>query len=678
MAKRGGEYRYNDDELAGIIQNQLGDCEGGYNDELDGNRERALDYYYGRDSINPPAAGGSSVHSMDVSDMVNSNLAMLAQMFGTDQAVMFEANGQDDEEQAEAESQAVNNVIMEQNNGYITLMMTGAKDALLQKNGWCMIEVHDHITTETRDLAGISEDGMAIYLNDSTAVDVREQVSDTKVKHTFTKRKFNIRPLQPEHVMWWRNWHDMNLQDIPFIAVLAHKSRSELIAAGYDRKTIEELPNTSTDTKYADHARNQNNNPNWYAWTPDQERITIYECWMLIDMDEDGISERWKITIAGNDLHPHKILDKEQVDYVPLATGTPFIQPHRINGESVFDRLKSVQDSKTSTLRMWHDNHFAAVHNRVAVVETAVNLNDALDGRPGGVVRVTSPDAVFPFPFTDVGPSCQMLMEYQDKVRTERGGASLEMQTSQGQVIGETYSGIERQYTAKELLVQMIAKNLAETLIKYTFLIMHQCLRRYSLEPIMFKHAGQWVETDPRTWQPRHALNVKVGLTPGQRNAANAALGQLIQMQAQAAQPGSPFNGTLVDHNSLHKTITTWLEGNAIDNPEAYLVDPNSEQAAKAAQQNQQAQQMAMQREQAEIARQDALDRYKIDEELKFKYFNTVVDAEVEEAKIVGHATTELQKLGIQGDQQDEQADRQSIENTRDRASDESITDRVN
>ena len=66
----------------------------------------------------------------------------------------------------------------------------------------------------------------------------------------------------------------------------------------------------------------------------------------------------------------------------------------------------------------------------------------------------------------DLGPSSIALLNYMDSVRSERGGASLDLQAAQLQVAGETAHGIERQFTSKEALARLITRTLAETMLR--------------------------------------------------------------------------------------------------------------------------------------------------------------------------------------------------------------------
>jgi hypothetical protein len=88
-----------------------------------------------------------------------------------------------------------------------------------------------------------------------------------------------------------------------------------------------------------------------------------------------------------------------------------------------------------------------------------------------------------------------------------------------------------------------------------------------------------------------------------------------------------------------------WLRINDISNPERYFLDPRSpdsqkafamraQSKAKAAESQQALMQQAVGLEQLRVA----LDKYKSDAQLQFQYYDAVLSAQVEEAKITASA----------------------------------------
>jgi len=319
-------------------------------------------------------------------------------------------------------------------------------------------------------------------------------------------------------------------------------------------------------------------------------------------------------------------------------------------GMSLFDKIKMTQDIKTAVTRQWLDNANANNNRRMVALEGAVNMDDLLNSKPGGRIRVTQLDAVRPIEISDIGPSCQMLLQYQDSVRSEMGGAALDLASAEAQMVGSQVGsqGLDRAYSVKEQLAAMMTRNFSETLIRSTYLLVHQCLREWYELPIMAKVGDKWQEISPQQWQPRTRINVKIGLSAGERQRKTMALGQVLQHQIQIMQMGQ--SGVLADLSGVHNALMDWCKSAELENPEQYFIDPASEaaqqaaQAASKSQQEQAAKQEAMVQETLDIERGKVVaSKQKTEQDTAWKYFDTYMDAIVEEMKLTGQASRDFE-----------------------------------
>lgn len=649
--------QYDKGELKSILEKAVTHAQGWERDEVDANRMEALKYYLGKPR-GDELPGRSQVQSMDVADMVNADLAQLTPMLSTDIFAAFEANGAEDEEQVESETRAVNKVIMEDEQGYVKFHIA-IKDALLMRNGVIKVFYEEEVDVERFDYeldAGEMDQFIAFKEAELQPNQSVEEVSRDdgmlSLKVTTRKRSPRVCNVDPRNVLYTRNWDKQEIEDIPFFGERHFYTRSELVEMGFSKDEVDELP---SDPPLYYPLRRDTTNDN-YGFAPTADEIEVYECYIKVDQDGDGVAEQYRAYWCNNDM----LGDLEPVPWIPYATGTAMLYPHEWMGESMFDRLKDVQDAKTSTVRQWLDNLANSNNARTAVDDTAVDPNHMLNTRPAGVIPVTGnpADHIMPLPIVDVGPSAQSLLDYYDKIRTERGGAALDMASAEAQIIGDTAHGVERQYSSKELTVQMYGKALAETLIRQVYVLMHRTLRVYMNEPISLKYAGQWTQVNPNDWQERTHLNVVVGQTAGQRNSAQQGLMMFIQMGMQLGQMAP---GQIVDLGGMYKALQDWLKLVGVDNPDQYLIDPASPQAQQAAQQQQQTQQQQQQMQMQLYQMEKQLEKYQHDTELQFKYFDSILDADVKEGEVLVDAQIEAAKLASQD--VNAEADRQSAPN---------------
>ena len=67
-----------------------------------------------------------------------------------------------------------------------------------------------------------------------------------------------------------------------------------------------------------------------------------------------------------------------------------------------------------------------------------MNMKDVTQGRINGVVRMKRADAIIPLPALDIGPQSIQGLTYLDTVRSQRGGASLDMNNADRQVMASS------------------------------------------------------------------------------------------------------------------------------------------------------------------------------------------------------------------------------------------------
>jgi hypothetical protein len=519
--------------------------------------------------------------------------------------VEFEPLGPDDEDQASTESDAINYVVMELNNGYYELQQA-IRDALLLRNGLIKVYVDERTDTTTDSYEGLTDLELQQVRqpeDPNLEIDIlkheerEDGLHDIRARVTKTTRDLKVQAVDITHFGWYLNHDSIYLDDCPFCFERSYPSRSDLIEMGYPKNKVQDLNSTTIDTNVDATARNQDDmESGHHASERSQERIEFYECYMRVDRDGDGIAELLKICIGDR-----TVLEVEPAEFIPYASGTPFIQPHRFNGLGLFDKLRNIQDSKTHVLRQMLDNQNHANNARVIVQTGQVDMDDVTNSRPGGVIRVRGPGAVEPFPFTDIGGSCQATLDYLDKVRSERGGASLDLQSAELQLAGETAHGVERQMSSKEQLAGMMTRTLAETLVRSTFLLVHKAMRLYFPDVINIRARGQFAEVDPAQWPERDRVNVRAGLSTAERARKKQTLESIMASNAAKKQLGE-----YVSPVSSHNLELDWGRASGLDNPERYFTDPASEEAQQA-QQAQAAQAQQAQEQQQQLVQLQAM-----------------------------------------------------------------------
>ena len=658
------------DQVVNIVKDEIRRSRGSEHDQLSANRERAFDYYYNRDR-GDEVAGSSTVQSSDVSDMVEAVNANISPILTEETLVSFEAIGEEDENNAQTETDFVSYMINGQSDGYVEIQ-SAVKDALLLKNGWLKVFVDEEQSEETDQMSGVSEFQIQARLEESdneTTVEILSIEDDDEsgqfnatIKTTIHKRELRVESIDPGNLLYSPEHRSPLLPGIRFIAERKLLTRSELIGMDYPRSLVDALPAMTTDTKIDVSARDDQPDDSSDLATLDaaNEEIETYDCHILMDQEESGSTKLRRIHYAENEI----LLD-EVAPWVPYCTGSPFLMPHRLSGLSIFDKLESIQDSKTDSLRQWHSNMRRVNNARLIYNPMSTQEDDVNTSRAGAGIRSKDPAGVGQVQTNDMGASIVAGLQYMDKQREERSGASLDLQGSQLQLAGQVGNqGAAQQIDLKEKLAGQMSRTLANTLIKQLYLLTHKTLREFMPGALTAKLNGKWVETDPSEWAERKKVNVLTGMTSGEKQQRIGALNAVIQQQYQLIGAGK--DGEITDDSKLYNAYLDWTRAAKLDNPEQYFIDPSSPEAQQAKQQKQQQQQQAQQAatqqqqqmmekqsqmQQEMFALQAQLDKYKHDSELVFKYADSALDAEVEEAKLVGSATLQLQQAQDQFDQ---------------------------
>ena len=654
---------HDESQLVAWIQDEISQAEGFDGDELKSLRRDALDRYYGRARGNE-VLGRSDAQDNSIADMLEAIVSQILPSFSIDSVCEFEPISDEDVEAAQLESDVVNDVIIEQNRGYVFLQES-LRDALLLRNGWTKVFLDERTDVQSERFRGIEEIAIVALLEQGdqdpelelepiNLVENDDGTIDVTIKATRNNSTFKCVSVDPTLMLWQRDHDSIFLKDVRFLAERWFPSQTELLQRGFDKTKVMDARTFTLDSEEDSRARYRSTNTGLEVPEPSMRHIEAFWVHYRYDSDDDGIAELHRILyLPDNDPGKGAILEDVQVSFVPYATGTPFLQPHQLNGLGLADKLTEIEDDKTEALRQWLDNLKANNNARLAVNSQTVDVEDAVESRPGGIVRVNGPvnGNVVQIPVNDVGSSALQALEYLDKIRSERAGASLDLGSAQLQIAGETAHGIERQISSREQLAAMMTATLAETMIRETYLLTHRGLREWMDKPVKARIRGKFVEADPSQWIERDRVNVKSGLSVGERSAKRGALAEVLAQQEKLAAAG--LDDVLVNAQNHHSAIIDWTRAAMIDNGHRYFLDPESEEsldavnrkAATAEQERTQSLQIAQEAASAERNAQtieSMISKYKVDLDTAFKYWSESLKAETAE----GEQKEELQSVG--------------------------------
>jgi hypothetical protein len=468
----------------------------------------------------------------------------------SDELVRFEPKGQGDEEAAKQATDYCNLVFFNDNEGVI-LMHNWFKDALLQKNGivkYWWEDSEDPIKEKYKDL---NEEELTMLLSDGQMEIVSQEVNEVApasldpmgmvmppvysysvvIKKKKEAGRVKIECVPPEEFLISKR--DKDIKSSRFCAHRVMLSRSDLIAAGYSKDVVDNLPSysdlTYTPERIARYERGE---------MPDEtqsldfsmQEIEVYECYIRTDVDGDGMAELLKVTYAGMS----EILDKEEVDHIPFASICPIPMPHKFFGQSLADRAMDIQLIKSTITRQILDNLYLTNMPRMTAIDGQVNMDDLLTVAPNGVVRMKSQGAVQALTVPPTAAQSFPMLDYMDQVLQKRSGVT---QTSQGLdpniLQNTTATAIAAMQQAGSGRLEMIARIFADTGVKDLFSGIFHLLCKYQDKERVIRLRGKYVSVDPRNWKTNYDLSINVGLGTGNKDQQMAMAAMVLQKQEQ-------------------------------------------------------------------------------------------------------------------------------------------------
>lgn len=567
-----------DRELLNLVGEERKSALGLDNDEeLSSDRERALKYLQGDMSKDMPVlANRSGVTDSTLSDAVLTVLPDLMEMFtGGDDIATFQPKGQEDEEAAEQETDFVNHVLMDKNDGFKHLY-AAFQDALIIKTGVFKWWWEDYEEREEETFEGISSVQVQMLQADGWAILEAEQAGEDA---------FNVKAEKVENngCLKWSAWpgedfavarDTVDLKHATYCCARSRVRAQDLIADGYDKDKVQSL---TTYSPYGDDGVEQARN------TVDEDgegndsvlrMVEIVEHYVRIKDEKETI---WRV-VTGN--AEGVLLEKEEVDMIPFASITPYPVAHRFYGRSLADLLVDVQKIKTAILRMFLDSGYFALNQRYAVDMRQAGdftISDLLRNEPGVPVRTNGPGAVVPISAGGINFPALDALEYASVMGETRSGVVRNAQGLNPDTLHDTASGAQALIGAAQKRVKMIGRIFAETGVKDLFLGVHATLRKHATKAQTVRLRGGWVDVSPSAWNARDDMTIEIGIGSGGKeqqlvamNSGAQYLAQLIQMQ------GGP-SGPLVTLENVFAYSKRYLEkGLGFKSADAYLTDPKS------------------------------------------------------------------------------------------------------
>ena len=560
-----------------------------FNGEFMQENEKYLKGYLGR-PYGDEIEDQSQVVSTDIADTVEADMPSLARVFmGSGDIITFEPNTDAEAEVKEAEEKTkyVNWIVRNQPDSFQTLH-NWLKDAEIQKNGVVKYFVDETKDVEEVEYKNVDPNEFAAITESLRGTDVdkvkveaveqeetAEQTFNVKFRVTRTEQKVRIINVPPESFLITKN--STGLDDAELVGDRIRKTRSELLAEGFPRELINQLPSVGENEYKQTTLRSIRDKDQGGADEDDDlndwanQHVEISDLYVRVDYDGDGIAERRHVMISGNN-----ILVNESFNHVPYASLSAILMPHKAIGRSRAEVVYETQRQKTAVLRGAFNNIYM-VNNPRNVVHPDVDLDDMLTVRTNGIVRleddtqILPQNAVFPLQVPYIGDRALQMVQYIDQARAQTTGTNLANQGLDADTIAKEtatrFSGIEEAGQAK---IELIARNYAETGFRKLYEGIAWLVSRYQDTSTEFRVLGKALTVNPASWKYNHHIATNVGLGAGNNEKLVESLQGIYAIQSQEMASGSP----LVDNTDKYNTLKRIIDGLGLPRVDEFFNNP--------------------------------------------------------------------------------------------------------
>ena len=558
------------------------------------------DRYYRGEPLGNEQDGRSQVVSRDVAESVDSAMPSLMRIFaGGEQVCIFEPLSQEDEEDARQATDYINHIFMDENEGFM-ILMTWFKDALLKKNGIIKIW-HDIRMKRTRDnYQGLTQGQLhAMQMDPSIKVTNIQSYQDVIIAQdptgalqppqpvtlyncvviaTKPEKRIRIMNVPPDEFIIERR--ATSIYTAGFLAHRGKRTISDLLECGYDPEKVANIPR-GEDHDYSSERIERFADEDQLPYGGDDEidqstrKVWVTEAYIKCDYDGDGIAEWRKVTLAGDvGAEGSVILDNVETDDHAFADLTPTPEPHKFYGTSFFDQARDIQEIKTALIRGILDSTYLANAPRMGAVDGQVNMDDLLDARPGGVIRLKNPNALFPIPSVMVSGEAMSMLSYIDSVKEKRTGVSSASAGLNSNILNSSATGADILNNNNQQRLELIARIFAETGVKRAFRRIFQLVCQYQDISKTVRLRNKWVTVDPTSWKDHMDVSASVGIGMGSKQQQAQIALQMLNMDERIVSLQGGLNGPLLNGSNIYAKLAKLVEAVGWKTPDPYYMNP--------------------------------------------------------------------------------------------------------
>lgn len=586
-------------------------------DEISETRKKTLRYLNGHVDIATPKEGRSKIVVTETRDTLCQMMPQLIRIFlGAERVVEFIPNGSEDDALAKQQTDYIDHLLMTQCGGWslihdfiydgLAAMLAGLHAYVGEKtevweSAYTKLSDAEYRTFEEDPDAEIIEaertlevEQLSLQLENGAMVleEVEHATWDCRVRFKETKKRIMIETIPPEEIVIDRQ--ATSHEDALVVGRLCERTPAALIALGLPKDKIEEASSANPlGTQQEKEERLEY--PLEISETEDEQTVQVFDGYVRIDRDGDGIAE-WRHLIALGE--HYEIVEDEMVRGPQIVLCAPFRVAHAMFGDSVGTLTEDLQDLNTSLTRAMVDNLNFSTFPRV-VTGPGVNMDDVMHWSPSSPIRSRQgANQVQPIMIPFAGQSVLPVLEHNEQRKEGRTGVSrAAMGLDPDALQSSSDFGVRETFTMGQSRIEMVARTIAETGIKPLFKLLLRLVAENEDAAQVVRLRGEWTNVDPRQFDVNMDVQINVGLGHGTRDEKAQALTWTMQQQKEVIAAAGPTN-KLASAKHFYNAVTDFLKLFGFKATKRYFEDPGDMQ--------EQEQQGPPPEVQAEMAKQQA------------------------------------------------------------------------
>lgn len=560
-------------------------------------QNKLFEYYIGKTELSS-LEGRSNYVIKEVRRVIESVMPDMMRVFlgGTD-VVTITPRGVEDETSARLLHEKINWDILVANSGF-NVLHDAIKDALIYGYGcikyyWdkgkkISYRKYSNLTTDeiswvlkSLDDAEIEYKVLSVKYNksetkvikemeksldteiDETALDVRGDL-EIKIYEYYSEPRIEAVP--PEDIFFdptAKSLHD---------TFVAHRRRIHIDEApkfGLKKSDLEDISSIDNSDLLKTSRALDVGVVNTLGLESEKKIIEIYECYYY-EYDEDGDRVPFVCVVAGNKIVKQPTLNVYGVP--PFVIGTPIRFGHRIVGKSLAEFAKEPQDLKTVLMRFMLDNIYFQNNGRYIIDPRAIVESDFLNNNvPGGYIRtrdgISPSQAVMPLMPAPIAPQIFNIWNISDLQSQQEHGVGDYMQGLDSKTLNKTATGVTQILNRSMQRVELIARTLAETLIRDLVKELINLNLSFFDRSINIKIDEEWISIRPEDIKGSYGkfdVIVDIGASTGMREYKT---NQLISMLQLMLNGFSLQSGVITPQNiaNIYKSLWNTLGFKSVD-----------------------------------------------------------------------------------------------------------------